>query len=58
MCIIGEIARFQPKNANIQMATKSTALKITIWNIFLANSPVIAQSKDFREGKVGKYGQN
>ena len=63
MCFIGEIAKFQPKHANIQMATKSTVLQITISN-FLANRPIIAQSKninfvkvgmpDFREGQMEK----
>ena len=30
MCFIGEITRFQPKNINIQMVTKSTILKIML----------------------------
>ena len=29
-CFIGKIARFQPKNTNIQIATKFTILKITL----------------------------
>ena len=63
MCFIEEIARFQPKNGNIQMATKSS-LKDNNMKLFLANSPFIAQSKkinfvwlgtpDLKEGLVEK----
>ena len=68
MSFIREIARFQPKIANIQMATKSTVLKITISNflaniaLFLLNQKsinfVFVGTPDFMEGQVKKWGQN
>ena len=63
MCFIGEITRFQPWTANIQMATKSS-LTDNKHETFLANRAIIVQSKninfvwvgmqDFREGQVEK----
>ena len=63
MCFVGEIARFQLRNANIQLATKSTVLKKQ-YETFVANCPVIALSKninfvwvgmpDVHEGQVEK----
>ena len=68
MCLFGEIARFQPNNTNIQMATKSTVLKKSHYKNQLGNRPIISHSKnvifewvempDFREGQLEKYGQN
>ena len=48
MSFIREIARFQPKSANIQMATKSTVLKITISNFSGEYSPFLAQPKKYK----------
>ena len=52
MSFIGEVARFQLKNANIQMATKSTVLR-SQYETFLVNSPAIAQSENINFAWVG-----
>ena len=67
MCFIGEIARFQEKNANVRIATKSTVLKVTFENLPI-ESHILSHSKnmtfvwvgmpDVREGQVKKQGQN
>ena len=51
MCFIYEIARFQLKNAKIQMVTKPSVLLVT--KTFVVNSLVIVQLKNINFVWVG-----